>query len=106
HRIDADDGDQVRAAGAYATIYEQGAGNEVEIDLVLLGMGEDGHTASLFPGMKLEPGFVIPAEAPPTSPIARRVTFSYSAIARARRVIAMITGASKANRLREVLLDE
>lgn len=105
HRIEADDGDHVRAAKAYETVLQQTS--EGVVDIVLLGMGDDGHTASLFPGREPEEtGLVLAASAPAESPIEHRITFSYEAIARARNVITLISGGKKAARLHEVLLGE
>lgn len=105
HRIEADEGDHVKAAKAYETVLVEVA--QGMIDLVLLGMGDDGHTASLFPGREPEEkGLVLAAKAPAESPVERRVTFSYGAIERARNVVVLISGAGKADRLREVLLGE
>jgi 6-phosphogluconolactonase len=112
HRIEGEHGDHVRAAAEYEQTLVRVLGPSGIVDLVLLGMGEDGHTASLFPrsasGQKngAPNSLVIPVEAPPTSPIMRRVSFSYAAIAKARVVLAMITGSSKAGRLQEVLVEE
>lgn len=111
-RIEADDGDHVRAALAYETLLVQHG--LLPADLIILGMGEDGHTASLFPISEARPKngalkatngrWVIHQEAPSTSPVGHRVTFSYAAIAAGRGVLGLITGHSKAARLAEVLM--
>ncbi len=100
-RIDGDDGDPHAAAERYERTLRELDG---PIDLVLLGMGSDGHTASLFPGQDVaKDRLAAPVLAPSTSPVAERVSLTYSAIAQARAVIALVTGASKQARLREVL---
>lgn len=67
-------------------------------DLVLLGLGEDGHTASLFPGHDwgIAPGSpdmlaVFDAPKPPR----QRVSLSAARLSRARRVIFLVSGESK-----------
>jgi 6-phosphogluconolactonase len=73
-------------------------------DLVYLGMGEDGHTASLFPGSRVDvTEAVIPVSAKYQDRPANRVTMTQVVFNQARMVVFMATGEKKANTLAEVL---
>ena len=76
------------------------------IDLVLLGMGDDGHTASLFPGTTAvqEKARIVVANWVPKLN-AMRITFTYPLINAARTVMFLISGAGKAEVLRRVLFE-
>ncbi|MCX6894629.1 MAG: 6-phosphogluconolactonase [Verrucomicrobia bacterium] len=77
-----------------------------QLDLVLLGMGEDGHVASLFPGEpeadRTNPA-VFRAITNSPKPPPNRVTLGYAAIAAAKQVWVLASGAGKEAALRESL---
>ncbi len=69
------------------------------IDLALLGMGEDGHTASLFPGHSHPDATVVAVHGAPKPP-AERVSLGYAALNGADTVCFLVTGAAKRDALR------
>lgn len=64
-------------------------------DLVLLGMGEDGHTASLFPGQIHDPDELAHAVYNSPKPPPERVSMSAKALGNTRQLVFLITGKSK-----------
>lgn len=92
----------VDCAQAYAIHLQSGFRTEFPaFDLVLLGMGADGHTASLFPGtdaLREEESWVCASEAP--EPPRERITLTYPVLNNARNVFFLVSGESKAGAVR------
>lgn len=90
HIIPAEIGAELAAAAYAETIADQ-----LPFDLVLLGMGEDGHTASLFPGAADATGAVIAVHGA-AKPPAERVSLNYPSLRACRRQLILVSGAGKA----------
>jgi len=95
------------AAKDYANVLKKFASPPLDwprFDLVLLGMGEDGHTASLFPGSEMNvtsPTLAVAAQYQDRP--ANRVTLTPLVFNSARRIIFLVSGESKAQTLANVL---
>ncbi len=91
------------AANEYASILRAGLGGAPRLDLVMLGLGEDGHTASLFPGIAqdVEVDSLVEA-AYAQSQAMWRITITPKLINAARRVVFAIEGSAKARALAAV----
>ncbi len=74
-------------------------------DVVLLGMGEDGHTASLFPGHVYPGDISVVTEYHSPKPPPERISLSYERLNRSRHVFKLITGAGKREAVKQLLLD-
>ena len=94
------------AAAAYAeTVREHGSGG---FDLVLLGLGPDGHVASLFPGhpqLDVEDALALGVTDSPKPP-PERVTLTFSALNRTADVWFLVSGEGKADAVARALADE
>jgi 6-phosphogluconolactonase len=105
HRIEGL-GDAAANASDYESVMRGFFGDAEwpRFDLIFLGMGDDGHTASLFPRTSaLEEARAWVAANWVEKLGAWRITLTAPAINAARRVVFLVTGASKAGRLAEVL---
>jgi 6-phosphogluconolactonase len=106
HRMRADDADLEHAATEYEQILRTrvavGQGGVPSFDVIVLGVGDDGHTASLFPGMptvEIADKFVVAVGKTDREP---RLTITAPVIEQARAVFVLAVGAKKTNALERV----
>jgi 6-phosphogluconolactonase len=108
HRIRAENPDAQQAADGYEetvrTFFRLKAGDLPRFDLVLLGMGPDGHTASLFPGteaLREQRRLVVANWVEKFH--THRITMTLPALNQAAFVLFLVSGEEKAETLRQVL---
>ena len=107
HRMHGEMADPWQAAAAYEEELRQtfhlGPRGRPRFDLILLGMGADGHTASLFPGtaaLEEKKRLVTVGQAPVVPH--QRLTLTLPALNRAAHILFLVAGANKGPALREV----
>jgi 6-phosphogluconolactonase len=96
------------AAAAYEARLRKTLGNHPRLDLVLLGLGPDAHTASLFPGKPaLQEHHRLAVGVPEAGmePHVPRVTLTYPVLGAAREVVFLIAGEDKAESVRRAFGD-
>ena len=102
-RMEAEREDREKAAEDYAYLIHQHT-QDSRFDLVYLGIGEDGHTASLFPktdALKVKDKLVVANFVPNLK--TWRMTLTYPCINEARNIVVIATGAKKTAILHEIL---
>ena len=111
-RMRGEDADAEGAAAAYAAALAEVFGTRrselPRFDLVLLGLGVDGHTASLFPGSPVlrEVFRTVAAVHVTAAQIPQRLTLTFPVLNAAARVIFLVAGAEKAKVVKAVLSDQ
>lgn len=104
HRVRAELGAEAAAATYDAELRSFFGSSEPRFDLILLGMGPDGHTASLFPG---SPALAQTDKLVVANPVAKlntaRITLTFPVLNRAARVWFLVVGAEKSSMLSRVL---
>jgi 6-phosphogluconolactonase len=99
HPMPVEEEDLDAGAHRYEAVLRAIAGTPPVLDLVQLGLGEDGHTASLLPG---DPALLaVDADVAVSGPYKgrRRMTLTFPVIDRARCLLWLVTGAGKASAL-------
>lgn len=99
-RMEAEDPNLGAAAARYEALLRErfGVASAVAFDLIVLGVGEDGHTASLFPGtgaVAIDDRLVAAIPAQPAKGLEARLTLTAPVLVEARAVLVLARGASK-----------
>jgi 6-phosphogluconolactonase len=108
YRMEGESGDPQAAASEYEQrlhfVTKTVPSAQPSLDLILLGLGEDGHTASLFPGASIlwDHQRLIAATQSPKDP-PNRLTMTLAAINRASVILFLATGTGKAGVVRAIL---
>src|SRR5262249_52906783 len=103
HAMPVESADLVAASGRYAETLRQFAGSPPVLDLALLGLGPDGHTASLVPGDPVLAVSDADVSLAGPSQGRRRMTLTYPMLNRSRRIYWLVTGAEKGEMLPRLL---
>ena len=103
HAMPVEAADLEAGAEAYASTLREIVGSPAVLDLVHLGLGSDGHTASLLPGDRALDVRDRPGTLAGPYQGRRRMTLTYPVINRARKVLFLVTGEGKEEALRGLL---
>lgn len=113
HQAHTEQGDPEQVAADYEielrTYFDLQHGELPRFDVILLGLGDDGHTASLFPGkaaLNVEDRLVVASPPGVLPPPVDRVTFTFPVINNAANVVFLAAGAGKADVVAKILNPE
>ncbi len=100
HRMEAEDPDLEAAAARYEKLLRRtfGVAGAARFDVITLGVGDDGHTASLFPGMgstAIDDRLVAAIPAQPSKGLEARLTLTAPVLREAKTVLFLARGAQK-----------
>jgi 6-phosphogluconolactonase len=106
YRMESEAADLDAAARAYEALLRKqfGVASAVAFDVMTMGIGDDGHTASLFPGLGVvgrDDRLVIAVPEQPDKKLEARLTLTAPVIQEARLAVMIVRGASKRDRVAE-----
>lgn len=107
NRMVGESADLDRSAREYEAVLVDRAGTPPVLDLIVLGIGADGHTASLFPGTAASAEasrWVVASRGP--GPTSGRLTLTFPTILAARQIMVLVAGVDKAEPVRLAMKGE